>query len=98
LEINQQTSRNFEVVTTREITVRTVLNVYGVFTVLGLIVTIFTTPISINESMEFYFNEDLMLEGKKIKEFLFFIFGSAFLYFCLVNFFFKYLKKSNNDS
>jgi hypothetical protein len=98
LQTNHQTSQTIEVVTTNKMTVRTVLNVYGVFTVLGLIVTIFTTPISISESMVFYFNEELLLEGKKLKEFLFFIIGTALIYFSLVNLYFKYLKKTINGS
>ncbi|KQU15287.1 hypothetical protein ASG65_27375 [Bacillus sp. Leaf13] len=76
----------------KEITIRTVLNIYGVFAVLVLILSIFTTPISINENMQFFYNEDLMMEAKKIKEFLFFIFGSALVYFSLVNLYYKYMK------
>jgi hypothetical protein len=92
LEIDQQTSENVEIVTKKEITIRTVLNIYGVFAVLALILSIFTTPISINENMQLFYNEDLMMEAKKIKEFLFFIFGSALVYFSLVNLYYKYMK------
>jgi len=90
LEINQQMSENAEIV--REITIRTVLNQYGGFAVLGLILSIFTTPISLNENMRLFYNEDLMMEAKKIKEFLFFIFGSALIYFFLVNLYYKKMK------
>lgn len=90
LEINQQTSEN--AVTKKEITIRTVLNIYGGFAVLGLILSIFTTPISLNENMRLFYNEDLMMESKKIKEFLFFIFGSALVYFSLVNIYYKNMK------
>ncbi|KOR80588.1 hypothetical protein AM232_20605 [Bacillus sp. FJAT-21352] len=77
---------------TKEITIRTVLNIYGVFTVLALILSIFTTPISINENMQLFYDEDLIMAAKKIKEFLLFIFGSALVYFSLVNLYYKYLK------
>ncbi len=90
LEINQQTSENAEIV--RGITIRTVLNLYGGFAVFGLILSIFTTPISLNENMRLFYNEDLMMEAKKIKEFLFFIFGSALVYFSLLNLYYKYMK------
>ena len=92
LEINPQTSRNVEIVTKKEITIRTVLNIYGVFTVIALILSIFTTPVSINENMQFFYNEDLMMGAKKIKEFLLFIFSSALVYFSLVNLYYKYMK------
>jgi len=90
LEINEQTSGNVEIVTKKEITIRTVLNIYGFFAVLALILSIFTSPISINENMQLFYNKDLMMEAKKIKEFLFFIFGSALVYFSLVNLHYKY--------
>ncbi|MFJ7932582.1 hypothetical protein [Peribacillus sp. NPDC096448] len=79
-------------VSKKEITLRTVLNIYGVFTVLALILSIFKPPISINENMQLFYNEDLKMEAKKVKEFLFFIFGSALVYFSLVNLYYKYLK------
>jgi hypothetical protein len=79
-------------VSKKEITSRTVLNIYGVFAVLALILSIFTTPISINENMQLFYNEDLKVEAKKVKEFLFFIFGSALVYFSLVNLYYKYMK------
>jgi len=92
LEINEQTSRNFEIVIKKEMTLRTLLNIYGFFAVSALILSIFTTPISINKNMQLFYNEDLMMEAKKIKEFLFFIFGSALVYFSLVNHYYKYMK------
>ncbi|ECO1677991.1 hypothetical protein [Peribacillus frigoritolerans] len=75
-----------------KITIRTVLNIYGIFTVLALILSIFTTPISINDNMQLFYDEDLMMEAKKIKEFLFFVFGSALVYFPLVHLNYKNMK------
>jgi hypothetical protein len=92
LEFNPQTSQNIEIVTKKEMTLRKVLNIYGVFTVLALILSIFSSCISINENMNFFYNEELMLGAKKIKEFLLFIFGSALIYFSTVNVYYKYLK------
>ena len=92
MEINPQTSRNIEIVTKKEITIRKVLNIYGVFTVLALILSIFTNAISINENMQINYNENLIMGAKKIKDFLLFIFGSAIVYFSLVNLYYKYIK------
>ncbi|MDF0728409.1 hypothetical protein PY093_17355 [Cytobacillus sp. S13-E01] len=92
MEINPQTSRNIEIVTKKEITIKKVLNIYGVFTVLALILSVFTTPISINENMQFFYNEDLIMGAKKLKEFLIFIFGSAIVYFLSVNLYYKNMK------
>ncbi|MGM0878211.1 MAG: hypothetical protein ACQEWV_26750 [Bacillota bacterium] len=86
MEVNPQTSHNIEIVTKKEFSIRKVLNIYGAFTFLGLILSIFTVPISINGDMEFFRNE---MEPKKIKEFLLFTFGSAFIYYFLVNIYFK---------
>ncbi|MFL0366232.1 hypothetical protein ACH0BF_24960 [Pseudobacillus sp. 179-B 2D1 NHS] len=76
----------------KEITTRRVLNIYGVFSVIALIISIFTVPISINENMQLFYNEDLMMKENKVKEFLFFIFGSALVYFSLVNLYYKYTR------
>jgi hypothetical protein len=91
LELNPQTSRNIDLVKKKKNAIRKVLNIYGVFTVLALILSIFTTPISINEDMQFFYNKDLIMEAKKIKEFLLFIFSSAIVYFSSVNLYYKYM-------
>ncbi|MBE4910053.1 hypothetical protein IMZ08_18605 [Bacillus luteolus] len=92
METNPQTSRNIEIVTKKEITIRKVLNIYGVFAALTLILSTFTTAISINENMQFFYNEDLIMGKKKINEYLLFIFGSSILYFSSVNLYYKYIK------
>lgn len=89
MEINPQTTQNVEIGIEKGITIRKALNIYGVFAALALIGSIFTTPISINENMQLFFNEDVMMEPKKIKGFFLFIFGSAFVYFSLVNLYYK---------
>jgi hypothetical protein len=93
LETNPQTSQNVEIVSKKEVTIRTVLNIYGVFAVLGLILSIVTSPICIDENIQFYFNKELMMGEKKIKEFLLFIFISAVAYFLFVNLYYKYFKR-----
>jgi hypothetical protein len=92
LETNPQTSGNVEIVSKKEVTIRTVLNFYGVFAVLGLILSIVTTPVSLDENYQFYFNKELMMGKKKIKEFLLFICIVAVTYFSFVNLYYKYFK------
>ncbi|MFC4323100.1 hypothetical protein [Litchfieldia salsa] len=92
MEANTQTSRNIEIVQKKDLTIRTVLNIYGVFAVIVLILSIFTTNIFINENMVFVYNENLMMGKKKIKEFLSFIFGSAIVFFTCVNLYYRKLK------
>jgi hypothetical protein len=93
LETNPQTSQNVEIVSYQAVTIRTVLNIYGVFAVIGLILSIVTTPIYIDENFQFYFNKELMMGDKKIKEFLLFIFISGVGYFSFVNLYYKYFKR-----
>ncbi|WP_078544646.1 hypothetical protein [Litchfieldia alkalitelluris] len=91
MAINPQTSQNVEIVTKKEITIRTVLNIYGVFAVIGLILSIFTAPITLSENMNLYFNEEIMMGEKTIKDFLVFIISSAVVYFSFVNLYYKFL-------
>lgn len=85
MEVNPQTSHSIEVVTKKEISIRKVLNIYGAFTFLGLLVSIYTVPLTISGDMEFIRHE---MEPKYIKELLLYILVSAFPYYFLVNIYF----------
>ncbi|MBD8067816.1 hypothetical protein [Bacillus sp. PS06] len=89
MELKTQTSHQIEIVTKKEITIRSVLNLFGIFAVLVLVLSIFTIPISINSAGNLHYNEEIQMESKKIKEFLFFILSSAFVYYLLVNMYYK---------
>lgn len=65
------------------------LNIYGIFAFFALMLSIFTNPISFNENMEFTYYEELIMEKKKIKEFILFICCSVVVYFPLVNLYYK---------
>jgi hypothetical protein len=93
LETNPQTSPNVKIVSNQAVTIRTTLNLYGVFAVIGLLLSIVTIPISIDENIRFYFNKELMMGEKKVKEFLLFILFSGVGYFSIVNLYYKYLKR-----
>lgn len=84
MDIQTQTSQNVKVVTKKKITVSMFLVIYGVFSAISLVLTIFTVPISIDENLKFIYDEKLMLKPNEIKEYLLFIFGSAFVYFFIL--------------
>ncbi|UGB28734.1 hypothetical protein [Metabacillus sp. B2-18] len=89
MQIQPQTSKKIEIVIKKKFSTRRVLNIYGLFTVIALILSIFTIPISINEKLQLYYNKELILETYKVKEFLQFIFASALFFFFLVNIYAK---------
>ncbi|QDP99952.1 hypothetical protein FOH38_05115 [Lysinibacillus fusiformis] len=70
------------------LTGRRALNIYGVFTVVSLILSIYTQAVSVNDNMRIFFDSELMLNPREIKEFLIFIFISASMYFIMINFYF----------
>ncbi|WP_243291295.1 hypothetical protein [Bacillus sp. FJAT-47783] len=88
METNLQTSQHVEIVTNKEVSLRKVLNVIGIFIFVGLALTTVTIPISLNEKMEWYINEDKKMGFTELKEFFLFISGSAFIYYFLVNIYF----------
>ncbi|WP_121662058.1 hypothetical protein [Metabacillus litoralis] len=89
MQIQQQTSNNVEIVTKKKLNTKRVLNLYGLFTVIALISSLFTIPISVNENLQLFYNKELLLETYKVKEFLQFIFVSALFFFFLVNIYAK---------
>ena len=66
-------------------TLRGVLNTYGVLTILGWVLTIYTHPITVNQDNELFFDQSLMMSDKKIKELLSFLFVFGVIYFSIVN-------------
>ncbi|MCM3034277.1 hypothetical protein [Niallia sp. MER 6] len=93
MNTNTQMSRDADLYKKKNITIRTVLNIYGIFAVVGLILSIYTIPVSINNNMQFFYNEELLMDQKKIKEFLIFIFSSAVVYFFIQMLITKYFDK-----
>lgn len=82
MNVNSQPPLKAEAIK-KEVTLRTVLNIYGVLASIGLILSIFTHPISINANMQFVYYDRMDLTT--IKEFLIFIFVASSIYFFLVN-------------
>ena len=75
-------------------TLRVVLNTYGVLTILGWILTIYTHPITVNQENGIFFDQSLMMSNQKIKEFLSFLFVVGVIYFSIVN---VYCNKRGRD-
>lgn len=88
LQVNYTPNVHREITLKKQRTVRTVLNITGVLIFLGLALSIYTMPLTLNENKEIYFNHDYKLKPSYLKEFIAFIVGSAIIYFSLVNLFF----------
>ncbi len=86
---NIELHQNIKIVTKKEVSLRTLLNVIGIFIFGGLLLTIVTVPFSVNKKMDLYMNNSLKLDFNNLQEFLLFIFGSASIYYFLVNIYFK---------
>ncbi|MBD7938919.1 hypothetical protein H9655_17935 [Cytobacillus sp. Sa5YUA1] len=82
----------------REITIRSVLNIYGVFAILGFLLGIFTTPLSLNEQLQFVYHTDYLLKGEKLISLLLFLSVSALIYFPVLNMLYKQLNKREETS
>ncbi|MCA1030922.1 hypothetical protein LCL95_07815 [Bacillus timonensis] len=74
METNVQTSQNIEIATKKEVSMRKLLNIIGIFIFCGLALTNVTNPLPSSDYT---------------KEFLLFIIGSAIIYYFLVNIYFK---------
>lgn len=97
LNTNTQISQDADLYKKKSITIRTVLHLYGIFAVVGLILSIYTIPVSMNNNMQFFYNEEFLMEPKKIKKFLIFIFSSAVVYFFILNVNHNYFDNSDSD-
>jgi hypothetical protein len=73
LETNFQTSQKIQAVTKKEVSMRKLLNIIGIFIFAGIALTNVTNPLPSTDDT---------------KEFLEFIGGSAFIYYILVNIYF----------
>lgn len=70
------------------ISVQKLLNIAGSFMLLGLLISIFTVPFSLNEELQLYYDNRLVLKGEKLEEFLSFVVAAGFAYFMLVRLYF----------
>lgn len=66
LDLNPQSTHTVNIVTKKKFSIRKVLNLYGIFTFAGLIVSIFTIPLTFNVEIGFSRYE---MELKDIRDF-----------------------------
>ena len=76
------------------LTLRGVLNTYGILTILGWGLTIYTHPITVNQENGLFFDQSLMMSNEEIKNFLLFLFVIGVIYFSIVN---VYCNKRGRD-
>lgn len=87
MQVQYESTRNTKVTVKRERSTRFLLNIVGGILFIGLFVTMFTVPLSIDRN-GFFHMQEAALGVKKQKEFISFIVGAASLYFLTVNLFF----------
>ena len=79
----------------KKLTLRSFLNIYGVLTILGWLLTIYTHPITVNQENGVFFDQSLMMSEQKIKEFFVFLLIVGVIYFSIVNIYFSKRKKED---
>ena len=88
IEVNLNSNSNTSIKTnikSRNLSVRAVLNIIGVFIFIGLLLTTLSTTIPANQGMEYYQTGEHMMKHYKIIEFSLFVLASGVIYFFLVN-------------
>jgi hypothetical protein len=88
LQVNYKPASEQVLKADKTISVQKLLNITGGLMLLGLLVSIYTVPISINEELRLYYDDKLVLKGEKLEEFLSFVFAAGFAYFMLVRLYF----------
>ncbi|MEK4967106.1 hypothetical protein MKX29_05300 [Cytobacillus sp. FSL R7-0696] len=82
----------------KKLTIRFVLNIYGIFVILGFILSIFTSPISLNEQLQFVYHTEHLLKEEKVIQLIIFLVMGAMIYFTAVNIFYHQLSKREENS
>ncbi|MCA1028946.1 hypothetical protein LCM23_23200 [Cytobacillus kochii] len=82
----------------KKLTIRFALNIYGIFVILGFILSIFTSPISLNEQLQFVYHTEHLLKEEKVIQLIIFLVMGAMIYFTAVNIFYHQLSKRVENS
>lgn len=94
MQVKYEPNVKTNIKTSKRLTLRAVLNYYGVFLTVGLLLTIFTVPVSQNEQLKFYYNTDLVLKDYKLLNFIYFIVVVSSIYFLVVNIYYSRFKRN----
>ncbi|ART76974.1 hypothetical protein B4U37_13375 [Sutcliffiella horikoshii] len=73
----------------KELSIKSLLNIIGLFIFLGMIIMAITNPLTIDPNIGIYQNDKAIMKGKKLYEFAIFILISSFTYFLLVQLYFS---------
>lgn len=76
----------------KELSMKSLLNIIGLFIFLGMIIMAVTNPLTIDPNLGIYQTEKAVMKGKKLYEFAIFLVVSSFTYFLLVQLYFSTLK------
>ncbi|KAB2335556.1 hypothetical protein [Bacillus mesophilum] len=89
MEVQTKGAAEINIHTKKNITIKKALQIYGIFAVIGMFLTIMTIPVSLNEKMQFFINQDLQLSSSELKSFSIFIVGSAIVFFGIIQMVYK---------
>ncbi|MEK5101121.1 hypothetical protein MKX83_03915 [Cytobacillus sp. FSL M8-0252] len=82
----------------KKLTIRFGLNIYGIFVILGFILSIFISPISLNEQLQFVYHTEHLLKEEKVIQLIIFLVMGAVIYFPATNIFYHQLSKREENS
>ncbi|WP_080846310.1 hypothetical protein [Cytobacillus gottheilii] len=85
MELQTKAAAEINIHTKKNITIKKALQIYGIFAVIGMFLSNITIPVSLNEEMQFFINEDLQLSSSELKSFSIFIVGSASIFFGIIH-------------
>lgn len=98
MEVQPKWEAKAEIQTKRRLTIKHALQIYGAAGVIGMFLTIFTIPISINGEMELFINEGLKMNTKEMKELTAFIVISTLIYFGVIHIVYRKRKVQKKNS
>lgn len=76
----------------KELSMKSLLNIIGLFIFLGMIIMAVTNPLTIDPNLGIYQTDKAVMKGKKLYEFAIFLLVSSFTYFLLVQLYFSTAK------
>lgn len=85
LEVQTKAAAEINIHTKENMTIKKALQIYGIFAVIGMFLSNLTIPVSLNEEMQFFLNEELKLSPTELKEFSVFIIVNACVFFGVIH-------------
>jgi len=73
----------------KELTMKRLINIIGLFIFLGMIIMAITNPLTIDPNLGIYQTDKVVIKGKELYNFAIFLLISSFTYFLLVQLYFS---------